>query len=908
MKFIKILILLLFGFSVNAQNLTLAVKLNISGSSTNVGSSFTFGGTVIDDNGILNAADVLVGDSIFYLEEGIIYPLVITTKNSASGASLNVTCLSGTPSVTTAPSGSISGQVAISRKTFTGYCSVPSGLNATLASAMENRFKQQVDLAIVNAQEIAFTSGTGVPNSTVATSLGYRLAKNNGGDGDLYEWNGITWVIPGGSGWQQYQTTKAILGADSSFVHDPTVDTTFIKGTVEIQGGSINVGGDGSVMPNSHKIRAIDNGGAAAIGIIRSSTNAFGPKFEFYKSRGTTQSPLAVSSNDVVGAITFFRYNGTGYIQSNGLFSKYVVGTGGQLSITAVDDTGSNTTPLTAYNTGVSISNTSDAFANSAQLHVRGVNSSSSSKAFLFENVSGNTIMSGYNDRKVIVGNNSTPTETFDIDGTLRVRQSSSAAATKVWGATVDGAYKSLVLGNGLSISNDTLKSASGSNITVSDSPTIDLTLSSSNITAAVQSNSLDSSFIKDKTIRLLELNQSGATIGQAPVWDGNKWAPGSVSSSSNMDVTYNNFGGTASKITVDGGEGQTGGLEFETTGSNNVTFDMQGTGNVLFQKTGLTVAGLYNNGYFGINVSPIYPLHIKSAGSVAGTPIFRIDNSANTNLLFDVRQNGDIWTAGNTYTPTILASDGRIRTNRIEPQQSSTFGLEIAGGTVAGITFSAFSTQNGTSGNYSVARTGTTFSPTSGNMSFASLTLAGVFNQTGTANGITQSLYINPTIYQGTPTSSRVTDYRAIEVENGPVWFKNNGFLRLHNITTAQRDTFDNASHGAGSVIYNTSTNTFQALDNVSYKNIITSQASSISGTLNEETFVATSLQTSFTTTYNAPVVSGTNIPVRVYRNGVRLFYVASGPSVTEFTYSGTTVTTSANSSGDKITVEYLK
>lgn len=75
----------------------------------------------------------------------------------------------------------------------------------------------------------------------------------------------------------------------------------------------------------------------------------------------------------------------------------------------------------------------------------------------------------------------------------------------------------------------------------------------------------------------------------------------------------------------------------------------------------------------------------------------------------------------------------------------------------------------------------------------------------------------------------------------------------------------------------------------------------------LREESFTATAAQTAFTIAYNAPAVSGTSVPVRVYRNGVRLFYVASGPSITQFTYSGTTVTTAANAAGDIITVEYL-
>jgi len=75
----------------------------------------------------------------------------------------------------------------------------------------------------------------------------------------------------------------------------------------------------------------------------------------------------------------------------------------------------------------------------------------------------------------------------------------------------------------------------------------------------------------------------------------------------------------------------------------------------------------------------------------------------------------------------------------------------------------------------------------------------------------------------------------------------------------------------------------------------------------MREESFTATAAQTAFTIAYSAPAVSGTSVPIRVYRNGVRLFYVASGPTITQFTYSGTTVTTAANTVGDIITIEYL-
>jgi hypothetical protein len=85
------------------------------------------------------------------------------------------------------------------------------------------------------------------------------------------------------------------------------------------------------------------------------------------------------------------------------------------------------------------------------------------------------------------------------------------------------------------------------------------------------------------------------------------------------------------------------------------------------------------------------------------------------------------------------------------------------------------------------------------------------------------------------------------------------------------------------------------------------TAWAPAANRSMREESFTATAAQTAFTIAVSQSAVSGTSVPVRVFRNGVRLFYAASGPNVIQFTYSGTTITTTANAVGDIITVEYL-
>lgn len=75
----------------------------------------------------------------------------------------------------------------------------------------------------------------------------------------------------------------------------------------------------------------------------------------------------------------------------------------------------------------------------------------------------------------------------------------------------------------------------------------------------------------------------------------------------------------------------------------------------------------------------------------------------------------------------------------------------------------------------------------------------------------------------------------------------------------------------------------------------------------LREETFTATASQTAFTMSYSAPAVSGTAYPLRVFRNGVELNWVASAPTGTQYTFSGTTLTTAANVLNDVVRVNYF-
>jgi len=106
----------------------------------------------------------------------------------------------------------------------------------------------------------------------------------------------------------------------------------------------------------------------------------------------------------------------------------------------------------------------------------------------------------------------------------------------------------------------------------------------------------------------------------------------GGGSSTTTLDDAYNNFAATASKINVDAAQGQTGGLEIESTGSNNIILDLQGTGDVFFQDGGATRFQFLDNGYssFGnVAASTGARLTVAEDGaSSVSTPI-RLDNGA---------------------------------------------------------------------------------------------------------------------------------------------------------------------------------------------------------------------------------------------------------------------------------------
>jgi len=75
------------------------------------------------------------------------------------------------------------------------------------------------------------------------------------------------------------------------------------------------------------------------------------------------------------------------------------------------------------------------------------------------------------------------------------------------------------------------------------------------------------------------------------------------------------------------------------------------------------------------------------------------------------------------------------------------------------------------------------------------------------------------------------------------------------------------------------------------------------------EQNFVATAAQTVFTlSSYTPTAPTGNEYPIEVFRNGVRLSWVASAPTVKQYTYTGAAVTMTACALNDDVVITYIK
>ena len=726
------------------------------------------------------------------------------------------------------------------------------------------------------------------------------------------------------------------------------------------------------------------NDGPVSMAIDRFSTNSTSPHFNIRKSRGTSLTPLTVNAADEIGNIGFWGHTGTSFTRTNILL----------VSVDSING-------LNMYNS----------------LRFGAGTSQGSTTYYTKMNPFGKWVFSN-NDASPI-----RPTETVDIDGTLRVRSSATGAATTVYGSTAVGGFKPLKLGPGVTISNDTLKVAASSGGTV-------------NVSARLTGNG----------VTPLDIAQQGATSGQALAWNGSAWAPATIAGGSGTPIEY------CTDTITQASHGFSVGTPIRHNGTSWVS-TIGAYGNTI-SATGVVVKSITSNqfvvancgsfptviaygSYYQIDAAPGYgvipdtlqvPLFKVEAGQMFVNPVFGI--TAGETLNFVDGSSVDFTKSGSNVTAELTGFNAA--TNGYVPSKNGTSVTWIpaptgatgsAGGDLSGIypnpnvkkiQGDSVSTTNPTS-NQALVWNGSAYVPTSIDVSAAddltgsgganrvaywssSTNLTGTpsfihdpaqglivgalqINGYGTGAGWTgqgfTSVGANRTLYLKCGTNNNASDIAGLVIDAGVIatrtastsfegvrmasdlqagpgtlttytLFKQIPLLR-HSLTTFIGNDYDpqgmvNATnhyaqiYRLGKVGFNVSAPTAKVhigagtttevpfkltrtsavltttpedgaieVDATDLYHTIGSTRVKITLEMREENFTATAAQTDFTIAYSAPAVSGTNVPIRVYRNGVRLFWVASGPTATQFTYTGTTVTTAANTVGDIITVEYL-
>ena len=679
------------------------------------------------------------------------------------------------------------------------------------------------------------------------------------------------------------------------------------------------------------------NDGPVSMAIDRFSTNSTSPHFNIRKSRGTSLTPLTVNADDEIGNISFWGHNGTNFTRTNILL----------VSVDSING-------LNMYNSlrfGAGTSSGSTAYYTKMSPFGK----------WVFSNTDASPIR---------------PTETVDIDGTLRVRSSATGAATTVYGSTAVGGFKPLKLGPGVTISNDTLKVAASSGGTV-------------NVSARLTGNG----------VTPLDIAQQGAMSGQALAWNGSAWAPATIAGGSGTPIEY------CTDTITQASHGFSVGTPIRHNGTSWVS-TIGAYGNII-SATGVVVKSITSNqfvvancgsfptviasgSYYQIDASPGYgvvpdtlqvPLFKVEAGQMFVNPVFGITAGETLNFVdgssvdftksgsnvtaeitgFNSATNGYVPSKNGTsvtwipftalpsgtntqtlrYNGTTLEASSVIQNNGtnagIGTTPDGTFKVSVAGGIVA---------DNGNSGD-ALRITNSGFINWSGAARVRGTSSAFVFqNNTFTPFG---QISVNPGVphvFSGSPAaftrgSATISNsnfrgalyihQNANDYDNGicigrtttnsrncwSIFAQSDSTLTMtsfympnpgNNIQTALTNRFGFAQTGQLFLYNYTSASSFTGtvvgdLGVTSGGAVVTKSPLK----MREENFTATATQTDFTIAYSAPAVSGTNVPIRVYRNGVRLFYVASGPSSTQFTFTGTTVTTSANTEGDIITIEYL-
>lgn len=241
---------------------------------------------------------------------------------------------------------------------------------------------------------------------------------------------------------------------------------------------------------------------------------------------------------------------------------------------------------------------------------------------------------------------------------------------------------------------------------------------------------------------------------------------------------------------------GTTQQAKFAYDASNHLGITIGSTGNATYALTGTSPVNIFNQSV-GIGVSPtnaklellstteIMRLQYNSTNYTSLTPTSIGDLNVALEGTFpafsmQTRYSGANYATFRFDTPsgasvkgylTITNTNGTGGVLNTSTQPLSLRGSSILAENSGNNPTNIFTVNTGTSTNHTsgtfdnVTFKVTTFNPTSGSVPMNNLLINGTINQTGSASGITRSLYINQTL-------TAAADYRAIEVARGLVLF----------------------------------------------------------------------------------------------------------------------------------------
>lgn len=493
-------ILILFTFllsivGVNAQveiTPTLVGKALISQTGSGAG-YFQINATFTDESGISDPTQIIPGDIVFFIESDFSYFLPITlVSGSPPTLSLRVSNVGilGLGSVPTTNGAIFRGSSEYKFPMFT------SGLSNPDQQSLLNYLVTQVDEKIRSATEIALTSGSSAPANSVATVQGYRLAKNLGGNGDLYQWNGSAWVLVGLNN-NECLDTISITGITPT----PVVGTAMVRTPT----GWDNISGYLPTTSPNGVISSI-SGATATVSYCGVFTTVL-PDGSYYADSVSTNGFTTTSpSNHVrpIGYVTqgVFQISSLGIIFSGGSGSS---GSGTVTTNATLTGNGS-TTPLGIAQQGAATGQT---------LKWNGTTwlpANDNVGSVTTNNLTGTARTTVTGGTGAILG---TSTVTVDVNETgLNPTNIPITDAGNFF--TTDNINAAL----------QQLGGNSHAATTVADGTTLDFTLTGQQITGEVKIQSIDSTHIKVGGIELEGLSRDGANINQVLTWNGTNWIP----------------------------------------------------------------------------------------------------------------------------------------------------------------------------------------------------------------------------------------------------------------------------------------------------------------------------------------------------------------------------------------------